>query len=195
MQSPDTAASANLARSRRTLWLILLTCAAPIIASYVAYHFWAPTGRVNYGDLIEPHRLPDRALVASDGSPFRFAELQGAWVLVTPGSAACDAMCRRKLVYMRQVRLAQSKESGRIERVWLLTDNGIPDAALIADHPGLRIVRGADVAASLPALRAPADHIYVVDPLGNLMMRFPADPDPKRMLKDLSRLLRHSKWK
>lgn len=195
MQSLDTAASANLARSRRTLWLILLTCAAPIIASYVAYHFWAPAGRVNYGDLIEPHPLPDRPLSALDGSPFRFTELKGEWVLVTAGSAACDATCRQKLVYMRQVRLAQSKESGRIERLWLLTDSLVPDAALVAEHPGLRIVRGADIAASLPASRAPADHIYVIDPLGNLMMRFPADPDPKRMLKDVSRLLRHSKWK
>jgi len=177
------------------LWLILLVCAAPIIASYVAYHFWAPTGRVNYGDLIEPRPLPDSPLIASDGSPFRFSELKGEWVLLTVGAATCDAMCRQKLVYLRQVRLAQSKESARIERVWLLTDRSVPDAALVAEHPGLRIVRGADLAASLPAVRVPADHIYVIDPLGNLMMRFPADPDPKRMLKDLSRLLRHSKWK
>jgi len=177
------------------LWLILLVCAAPIIASYVAYHFWAPTGRVNYGDLIEPRPLPGSSLVMSDGTSFRFSELKGEWVLLTVGASSCDAMCRQKLVYMRQVRLAQSKESARIERVWLLTNSGVPDAALIADHPGLRIARGADIAAGLPAVSTPADHIYVVDPLGNLMMRFPADPDPKRMLKDLSRLLRHSKWK
>lgn len=195
MQSPDIAASAHLARSRRTLWLILLVCAAPIIASYIAYNFWAPAGRVNYGDLIEPRPLPESPLVATDGSSFRFSELKGEWVLVTVGPAVCDATCRQKLVYMRQVRLAQSKESGRVQRVWLLTDSAAPDAALVAEHPGLKIVRGKDIAAGLPAVSTPADHIYVVDPLGNLMMRFPADPDPTRMLKDLSRLLRHSKWR
>jgi hypothetical protein len=195
MQSHDTAASANLARNRRTLWLILLVCAAPIIASYLAYLFWAPTGRVNYGDLIEARAMPDTSLAASDGSAFRFSELKGQWVLLTSGTAACDTTCRQKLVYMRQVRLAQSKESARIERVWLLTDTGMPEPALVAEHPGLRIIRGAEIAATLPAVRAPADHIYVVDPLGHLMMRFPADPDPRRILKDVSRLLRHSKWK
>jgi hypothetical protein len=98
---------------------------------------------------------------------------------------------------MRQLRLAQAKESERIERVWILTDSGVPDPHLIETQPGLQVLRArtGDVLKALPAAAAPTDHIYVVDPLANLMMRFPVDPDPRRMLKDLSRLLRHSKWK
>ena len=196
MQSPSTGASAPPARSRRTLWLILAVCAAPMIASYAAFLFWRPASHVNYGELITPRVLPDVELALLDARAFRMSALKGEWVLLTAGPGSCDAQCRRNLVYMRQVRLAQGRESGRIERVWLLTDAAAPDAALVAEHPELIIARGGDkLTAALPAPRDAADHVYVVDPLGNLMMRFPADPDPQRMLKDLSRLLRHSKWK
>jgi hypothetical protein len=122
--------------------------------------------------------------------------LKGKWVLVTIDSGRCDAYCRQKLVYMRQVRLAQGKDAGRIERAWLITDEAAPDAALIASHVGILLLRaaGSDFLARFPAERSRADHIYVVDPLGNLMMRYPRNADPRRMLKDVARLLRHSKW-
>jgi hypothetical protein len=196
MHSRDTEAAARPRRSRRTLWLILAVCAAPIVASYAAYYFWQPARHVNYGELIEPRPLPEAHLTLLDGRPLRLSQLNGEWVMLAAAPAACDDRCREKLVYMRQVRLAQGKESERIARVWLLTDRVTPDAALVAEHPGLVIARGADeILQALPAPRSPLDHIYLVDPLGNLMMRFPEHPDPRSMLKDLSRLLRHSKWK
>lgn len=79
--------------------------------------------------------------------------------------------------------------------VWLLSDAVNPDAALLGDYPGLHVAlaSGGRIAAESPAARSPADHIYLVDPLGNLMLRFPADPDPRRMMKDLARLLRASR--
>ena len=195
MQSPATDAAVKRRANRSTLWLILAVCAAPVVASYLVYHFWRPAAQVNYGTLIEPRPLADVELTFQ-GRPFRLSELKGDWVLLTAGPAKCDDACREKLVYMRQVRLAQGRESGRVERLWLLTDAANPDPALLADHIGLRIARGGEALVSaLPAPRDPADHVYVVDPLGNLMMRFPERPDPRRMLNDLSRLLRHSKWK
>ena len=180
-------------RGNRTLWLILALCAAPVIASYIAYYVWPPAGHVNYGELIAPHPLPDVPLAAADGRAMRLADLKGQWVLVMAAAAACDEACRRNLVYMRQVRLAQGKDTERIERVWLLTGAGDPDPALVAEHAGLIIARAGERAA-LEVVSVPL-RIHIVDPLGNLMMRFPADPDPRRMLKDLARLLRHSKWK
>lgn len=180
-------------RSRLTLWLILAICAAPMIGSYAAYYFWRPAAQTNYGELIEPRLISDAELAAADGRAFRLAELKGEWVMMMAAPSACDARCRQNLVYMRQVRLAQGRETGRIERVWVLTDPGVPDASLVTEHPGLRIARDPK-GAVVHALSA-RDSIHVIDPLGHLMMRFPADPDPRRMLKDLSRLLRHSKWK
>ena len=193
----DAAPASRPRRNRIVLWLVLALCAAPIIASFVAYYWLRPSGHVNYGELIPPRAMPAETLKTLDGKTFEWKHIGREWVLVIADSAKCDERCREKLVYTRQVRLAQAKEAERIERVWLLTDDGTPDAALLAEQPGLRVVRAADSEAlrALPALSTPAAHIYVLDPLGNLMMRFPERPDPRRMLKDLSRLLRHSKWK
>lgn len=184
-------------RSAATLWVILALCVAPIAGSYLAYYFWRPSAHVNYGELIEPRLLPDDEVAALDGRRIRPSQLRGEWVLLVADGAACEEACRRKLTYIRQVRLAAGKEKARVERVWLLTDGGAPDPALLAEHPGLVVVReqGNAIVNSLPAQVSPTDHIYVIDPLGNIMMRFPRDADPRRMLKDVSRLLRHSKWK
>ncbi len=196
MQSHDSDANRPRTRSKLTLWLILAVCAAPIAASYVAYYVWPPAGHVNYGELLEPRPLPDAGIETLDGHAFRWTEVKGDWVLLMADGAECDARCRSKLLYTRQVRLAQGKALARIERVWLLTGGGAPDPQLLAEHPELRVLRaGSATVQALTADGLARDHVYVVDPLGNLMMRFPADPDPRRMLKDLSRLLRHSKWK
>lgn len=184
------------AKSRRTLWLIIALCAAPVIASYVAYYWWQPSGHVNYGELLEPRPLPDVALPAADGSSFRLSQLHGKWVLLMADAGTCDAYCLEKLTYARQLRLAQGKEAERIERVWLVTDGRAPAASLVAPFTGTHVVQaqGSALLAALGAVGPPTEHLYVVDPLGNLMMRYPRDPEPRRMLKDMARLLKHSQW-
>lgn len=179
------------------LWLVLALCAAPVVASFVAYFWLQPSGHVNYGELLPPRPLPDATLAAVDTRPFRFEDLKGSWVLLVVDKGACDERCRTKLVYTRQVRLAQGKNSERIRRVWLVTDDRYPNGKVLADQPDLVTVRGTGsvVLGALPSDTTPAAHIYVIDPLGNLMMRFPENPDPRRILKDVARLLRHSQWK
>lgn len=186
----------NKRKSRAALWLLLALCAAPVIASYVAYYWWQPTGHVNYGELLAPRPLPDTPLSLIDGTPFRLSQLRGKWIFVTVDSADCGAYCHEKLTYLRQLRLAQGKDSDRIERVWILADDRLPDKAIMAQYAGTYAVRGAGsaVLAFLQATGTPNEHLYIIDPLGNLMMRYPRDPDPRGMLKDVARLLRHSKW-
>ena len=99
-------------------------------------------------------------------------------MLVQIDRGACDALCEQKLYSMRQVRRAQGREMNRVERLWLVTDAVAPAPALLAAIEGTHVVRGdAQLAAAFPAERAATDHIYLVDPLGNLMLRFPRDPD------------------
>jgi hypothetical protein len=184
-------------RSSAALWVIIGLCAAPMIAAYIAYYVWPPASHVNYGELLEPRSLADVQVIAIDGRPLALSAFKGDWLLLSTDDAACAERCERKLVYMRQVRLAAGTNKDRIERLWVVTGAGKPDDALLAEHEGLVVVRDAagTLSKALPAPGSPADHVYVIDPLGNLMLRFPADPDPRRMLKDMSRLLRHSKWK
>jgi hypothetical protein len=96
---------------------------------------------------------------------------------------------------MRQLRLTQGKDMERVERAWLVSDAATPRGDAVSGFPGTWVVSaaGTGLIESLPAPRAPADHIYVIDPLGNLMMRFPRDPDTRRLIKDLSRLLKASR--
>ena len=165
--------------ARLKLVALLLACAAPIVLAWAAWHFKWGTGTAgNYGELIAPLPVSAPALQG----------LRGKWVFVTFDTAACDPYCERKLYFMRQVRAAQGKDQGRIERLWVITDGGAPRPELAAAIEGTRISRVRPE--GFPG--DPVDHIYLVDPLGNLMMRFPRDPDPSKMLKDVQRLLKYS---
>jgi hypothetical protein len=176
------AAAEAVRRGRIKLLLLALVFAAPVVLAWLAWRLdWATGATSNYGELIDP-ALP----VA--GAPLE--ALRGRWVLVTFDAAACDDYCERKLYFMRQLQRAQGKNEDRIARLWLLTGGGRPPAKLLAAIEGTRVERAGALAGEFPAAGAPADHIYVVDPLGNLMMRYPRDPDPSRMLKDLQRLLK-----
>lgn len=165
--------------TRLKLLGLFLVCAAPFVLGSAAWYFgWGTGVPGNYGELIAPRAL--------SGSPFQ--ELRGKWLLVTFDAAACDAYCEKKLYFIRQVRTAQGKDQGRVERLWLLTDGGAPRAELLAAIDGTRLSRSKPE--GFPG--NPVDHIYVVDPLGNLMMRYPKDPDASKILKDLQRLLKYS---
>jgi cytochrome oxidase Cu insertion factor (SCO1/SenC/PrrC family) len=182
-------------KSLLSLWLLIALCAAPVVASYVAYYLLQPSGHVNYGELLEPRPLPDAKLALADGTPFAWHQLKGKWVLAIIDSGNCAAECQRKLLFLRQVRLTQGKDMDRIERVWLISDGVNPAAAIIAEYRGTWLVRaaGSDFLRVFPAQGAPADHIYVIDPLGNLMMRYPRNADPRRIIKDVTRLLKVSR--
>jgi hypothetical protein len=157
--------------------LVGIVCMAPVLAGWLLYFFhWRPADPGNYGELIAPRTL--------SGAPFD--ALRGKWVLVTFDAAACDAYCEKKLYFMRQVRRTQGKDMERIERLWAITDSGKPRAEVIAAIEGTRVVSFQDRSFS-------PDYIYLVDPLGNLMLRFPRDPDPSKMVKDLTRLLKYSR--
>ena len=157
-----------------------MVCAAPLVLGTAAYLLgWGLGAPSNYGELIPPRPVPGTEA------------LRGKWVMVTFDAAACDPYCERKLYFMRQVRRAEGKDMERIERLWVLTDAGKPRAELLAAIEGTRIDRGESMSAAFPG--NPRDHIYLVDPLGNLMMRFPRDPDPSKMIKDLQRLLKYSR--
>lgn len=174
--------------------LILGFFAAPMLGAVLAYFGWHPDKHKNYGSLLKVTPLSHAAGALIDGTPFALDSLKGKWVLVYLGPAGCDAACQRQLYYMRQSRLVLGKDQKRVARVWVVTNSRDPDPVLLRDHPGLYVWRPTDPAfsAQFPAARINASHIYVVDPLGNLMMRFPENTDPKKLIKDMKLLLKAS---
>lgn len=178
------------------LLLVAAVCIAPFVASWALYFFWQPSGRINYGELVEGVTVPAGALAsATEGKSFDFAQVRGRWVFVTVDSGACDDYCQKKLWKMRQVRLTQGKYLERIERVWLVSDAQNVAATVIKEYDGTWFAAAQNSAPlkMLPFRDVQRDHIYLVDPLGNVVLRFPKDADPSRMKKDLERLLRVSR--
>ena len=172
-------------RGRVKLALLAAFFLLPVAASWIAWRFeLVPGAAGNYGAL-----LPPRPVVLPAA-----ATLKGKWVLVQFDGGACAAECERKHYFMRQVRRAQGKEMQRVERLWLVTDTVPPRADLLAAIEGTVIAPAGAAGSAFPAERSVVDHIYLVDPLGNLMMRFPRDPDPLRVIKDIQRLLRASSF-
>ncbi|GBU15186.1 hypothetical protein AwPolaro_05640 [Polaromonas sp.] len=198
--NPAVTQAGELRSGRWKMILVLLVCASPVIASYFTYYVIRPDGRRNFGELINPQRpLPPLATHTLDGQASTLSALKGQWLLLSVAGGACDTHCEQNLYFQRQLRESLGREKDRLDRVWLVNDDAPVAPAL---QPALALstvlrVAPAELAQWLePAADKPLqDHLYVVDPLGNLMMRFPADMDAAAAAKaktDLERLLRAS---
>jgi hypothetical protein len=192
------------ARGRLAMLAVLLVCALPVIASYVAYFWIRPDGRSNFGELIVPPRPVPAALPLATlaGAPVRPGSLAGQWLLVVVADAACDARCERHLWLQRQLHETLGREKERVDKVWLVADGlgaapatprpevltGVGPQATV-----LRTERAALAGWLAPAAGQALDaHLYLVDPRGDWMLRFPPDPDPAKTKRDVERLLRAS---
>jgi hypothetical protein len=185
---------------RAKMLAVLLVCAAPVVASYFTYYVIRPEGRRNYGELIDPQRpVPPIAATAMDGKTIPLPSLKGQWLLVSVAGGVCDDTCERHLYLQRQLREGLGQDKDRVDWVWLVADDAPVREALrpaLSQSTVLRVEEGA-----LNRWLAPApghrlsDHLYIVDPMGNWMMRFPAGLNiagASKAKRDLERLLRAS---
>jgi hypothetical protein len=191
-------------RPRRLLplYLLVAVCIAPVLASYYFYYLAPPSGRTNYGTLVEPQRpLPALATTLQDGTAFDLRTLRGNWVMLIADDAACAEACQKKLWQMRQIRAASGKDAERIERVFLVLDDAPLSTMLLREFDGTHVLRArrAEVQQflALPGAAGAgeqlSDHIWLIDPLGNQMMRWPRAAEERGIKKDLDRLLKYSR--
>lgn len=181
-------------RGRRTLLLIAAVCIAPVVVSYTVYYLAPDLPTANYGELLSPAPAGETKGTHADGRAFELSELRGKWVLLVVGRSACAESCRRRLYATRQARKLQNLEQPRVVRLFVATDRAALPADVQAEHPDLVVARVAPGAlAWLPAAGGQEAHIYLVDPLGNAILRYGDDPDIKRLSKDLGRLLKASR--
>jgi len=189
MNTPDGTSAARGLRARNLALLGALAALflLPLALAFFTYYAtsWRPAGSVSHGVLITPARALSTASV-----------LRGHWSLVYVGDGACNPECRQALTVMRQTRLGLNTDMARVARVFLATGHCCARDYLAAQHPGLQVLDATDAAvAALPSEFPGAERehsVYIVDPLGNLMMSYDARQNPHGLLEDLKKLLRLS---
>jgi hypothetical protein len=191
------------ARTRGGRWkmlMVLLVCASPVIASYITYYLVRPEGRRNFGALVSPQvPLPDLVGVSNEGAAVNLRTLKGQWLLISVAPGACDETCTRHLYMQRQLREGLGKDKDRLDWVWLVSDAAPLAPALLPALKNATVLRVPPTPLSQWLIPqegyALSEHLYLVDPLGNWMMRFPAGmtaQEAPRMKRDLERLMRAS---
>ena len=192
MTTTTTRADPGATRNaRRTLIMIAAAVIAPVALSYFFYYLAPRAAFTNYGELLPTASLPDLTGTTIDGQPFRLASLRGKWTILVPAGGACDAACGETLYATRQARTMQGKDMDRVARAWIVTDDAVPAPERLAEHPGMLVARMA--AAEVAKLPKGGNAVVLVDPLGNQVLAWPREPDPKALAKDLSRLLKASR--
>lgn len=203
-----TAISKKTERSIKPLILVLLVSFAPVIAAFLVYYNpqWRPDGNVNYGTLVEPQRPMPSAeqlpLTTLDGEPYDFNDLRGQWLLIAADGAACPEECAKKLYILRNTHAMTGKNVERLNRVWFITDDAEVPQKVLDAYIGTVMLRvnpddlakfltvPADSANAQEALAQP---LWIMDPLGNLILEYPKDPEPLKVRKDIGKLLHTSR--
>lgn len=191
-----------LLSSRLKLLAIVFMCSLPVLLAYFAFYVVRPHGEASFGELIVPVRpMPPVAATRLDGTALPLASLQGQWLLVKVDGGACLQNCQKQLVMLRQFRLTLAKDMERVDWVWLVNDQAPVDAALqqalVKDKATVLRLAPEVLQQWLPSTPAQPmrDAIYVVDPMGNVMMRLPGQFDTAGAAKarrDMEHLLRAS---
>jgi hypothetical protein len=199
-------------RSKTPLIIILLMSLAPLVAALIVYFIpeLRPEGSAAYGELVQPQRpMPnakDLPLTTLDGKPFDLGSLKGKWIMMAADGAACPEACARKLYIIRNTHASQGKHVERLARVWFITDDApVPEKVLEA-YKGAVMVRvnpvvlqqfllGGAAGSVTPeqARQGLSTPIWVIDPLGNLMLQYPAVADPEMFRKDIRKLIKSSR--
>lgn len=197
-----TPVTASPKAARRMLLLLAAIFVLPFaIGTGLFWSGWRPTKTIHHGELLQPVRpLPDSGLLTLDGQDLPTAALRGKWLLLRASAAPCDAACENDLYQMQQLHLALNKEQSRVRRVFLSTgEMGGEEAGALAKlharfpdlvlaHPGTEAAR----TAWGRSFNGSGRELYLVDPLGNVMMRYADPADLRGVLKDLERLLKYS---
>ena len=196
--APTVAPTTDKRRSNRLIpslmaLLFFGPLAVAILMYYVGGEQWRPSGSVAHGILLpQPRTLPTGVMILEDGAT---ADFGGKWSLLYVGLGDCDDACKEALYRTRQVRRALGKEMSRVQRFFVATGGAPNTEFLAAVHPGILVMTEglASRDAVLASLGTFAEgDVFVADPLGNVVLRFPAGTAMKDMHQDLQLLLKAS---
>lgn len=202
LPAPGAAQVASQVGGRLKLLAIALLCSMPFLLAYFAFYVVRPHGEASFGALIVPARpMPAASATGLDGAAVPLATLKGQWLLIKVDGGACVQDCQKQLLLLRQLRLTLAKDMERVDWLWLISDAAPVDATL---RSGLQQDRATVLRLAPQMLQqwllsdttvTLQSSIFVVDPMGNAMMRFPVQMDTAGAAKarrDLEHLLRAS---
>ncbi|MDE3020451.1 MAG: hypothetical protein KGI54_01175 [Pseudomonadota bacterium] len=186
--------------SRKVKWgrlkalLIASIFLVPLVAAYVVFYWFRPHSFDNHGELLPPKPLQNASAKLENGTSFSVDTLKGKWVLIMSAPGSCDKECRYALYAMRQVRISENLDRNRIERVWLVTGHSRPGFQLERYFTGTWEVADPDkeISSQLPIPSGQEAIIFIMDPRGNVMMRYGPHPAMGDIASDLHRLLEAS---
>lgn len=201
LPTPGDSAGSSLS-GRLKLLGVLLACSLPVLVAYFVFYVVRPQGEAGFGELITPVRpVPQVQAIDLDGAKVPLPSLKAQWLLVKVDGGACVQDCQKQLTVLRQFRLMLGKDMDRIDWLWLINDQAPVDPKLAASlkHDRATVLRvDADTLNTwlpTPADKSQKDYLFVVDPMGNTMMRFPSRLDSAGAAKakrDMEHLLRAS---
>ena len=194
---------------------VFLICSAPVVLSYLTYYVIRPTTIKSYGELIQPTRsIPDLEMLVlarpnseKSASNERLSSLKGQWLLMSVSSGICDEACEKRLYFQRQIHTALGRENDRVDRVWLVMGQEAVDLKQVKAFSNYWIIKVSDkdvfkwLGLQTTAKEKTAtevntqEFLYLVDPMGELMMKFPSTVDldtAPKIRRDIERLLRAS---
>ena len=192
----------RIRKGRRRLIMLMLVVAAPVLASYFTYYVLRPQSGSFYGELINPGReLPAVEGVDLQGRKTDLRSLRGQWLMISVADAACDTACESALYLTRQIHAGLGAERDRMDRVWLATGTAPIPAGVVQALQGASVLRVDEASLSqwltLEPQHALSGAIYLVDPQGYWMMRFPVTEDlatATKIRKTLNRLMRAAQF-
>lgn len=202
----DTQAVVKRRQGRLILVVMALLFSAPFLSSWIILNYTDILDRmsVRHGDLYQPLRqIPDVTVYDPRLAGAPEQPLHGKWILLYIAPGPCDEACHESLYRMRQIRLAAGRYSHNLERVWM-TDAGNQTnlAEVLAEYDGTLVLDMGEHAAAIQpqdfryddaANVLEDDSLYLLDPLGNLVLRYRADAEPLKIIKDLNKLLKASR--
>lgn len=188
----------TIATARQKLLVLFLIASLPVVTAALVYFLLRPQGHAGLGQIITPPQAVGSAQgVDMAGQSMRLEVLRGQWLLVSVAGGSCSADCDKRLFMQRQLHAMLGGDTKRVDKVWLLNDQTPVAEPLRAALHDVTVLRVAPPTLQswlpAPAGTAQTDYLYVVDPLGNTVMRFPAVMDAAQVrlaLRDLARVLR-----
>jgi len=182
-------------RRNRTMLLVIagIFFGTLLIAGALRFSGWQPAATQAHGELLQPPRdLREVVPELADGQAYHWRPADRTWRIALAPPADCNTACLKLGGQLDTVWQLMGQDADRVHVLWI----GEPPAAMTRFAP-LRVLRPSDALRNgLPHIApAPGEDphgipVFVIDPNGFVIMRYPPGFDPAGLRADMAKLLK-----